>query len=820
MKTNSLLRYGIYTGLALILLVPLLVASSMYFPFISGKNFAFRIVVEVIFALWLILAVREPVSRPRQTVLLWATASLLVVSILATVFSVNPYHSFWSNFERMDGLLTQIHLFMYFLVASSVLVTRTAWRNFFNWSLAVAVLVAVYATAQLFGWADIHQGASRLDASLGNSAYLAVYLLFHFFLATYLLVTMTLRNRLWQSAYLIVGLWFLILLYYTQTRGTIIGLVGGLFITGTLLAWRGSKRLKKIAVGVVLSLVVLLGLFIGFKDSAVIQSSETLRRLASISLQEQTVTSRFQIWQMSLEAVREKPILGWGQESFIYVFSKYYKPTLWNQEPWFDRSHNVFLDWLVSAGVLGLLAYLTLFGLAIYLLLRRDFFSHSSKADSQPEIFGSALLLGLLVAYLVHNFFVFDNLVSYILFFSLLAYLASIKAPEIGSRIGTSKSSPDWLSNSFVVVLVVLLPISLYWFNAKPIMANQNLIKAISNPSASDRLKAYQKVFTLETFASHEALEQYLNSANQLLDPNVSALDRETYSRLAVEQINAQSALAGPDARFNLAIGSFFTNVGRYDDALLYLNKAKEFSPTKQAVYFQLVSVYINKQNYDQAYNLAETARNLAPDYSEATLMSALVSIYSGHLDRAKTLLAQEKNKPSVIFDARLSSAYDFVKRPDQLAWLNSVRVDLYQQLIKTDPDNLANYNSLADLQIKMGNNFAAQTTLKLAIPIINKNITTDPGNKDNYLALANVYYRLGENDQVVATIERTVEYFNQLIKANPRLGENYLTLAEFFAQINRPDLARQVIDQGIKANSAFSIQAQKFLAQLPPVTK
>ena len=813
MKTNSLLRYGIYTGLALILLVPLVVTASMYFPFISGKNFAFRIVVEIIFALWLILAVREPASRPRQTVLLWATFSFLVVSILATVFSVNPYHSFWSNFERMDGLLTQIHLFMYFLVASSILVTRTAWRNFFNWSLAVATVVAGYATLQLFGRLAIHQGASRLDATLGNSAYLAVYLLFQLFFAAYLAVTDERGRRYLQSLYGLLGLWFLILLYYTQTRGTIIGLIGGLFIAGALLTWRGSKRIKQLASGLLIGLLILIGLFVALKNTAFVQNSETLRRFASISFNEQTVESRFQIWQMSLAGVREHPLLGWGPEGFIYVFSKYYQPSLWNQEPWFDRSHNVFLDWLISAGALGLLTYLTLFGLAIYLLLRRDFFTRESK----QETIGSALLIGLLVAYFCHNFFVFDNLVSYILFFSLLAYFSALKALDLGPRLGGGKKFVPGFNLSLAGLVIVVTISSLYWLNLKPIFASQNLIKAMSSTNPADRLTSYQKVFTANTFASHEALEQYLGAAGQILDPNVPLPVREAYSQLAVEQIAIEGASAGSDARFNLVIGSFFTNVGRYDDALTYLNKAKQFSPNKQAVYFQLASVYVNQRDFDKAYSTVEIARHLAPNYPEAKVMSVLVSIYSGRFEQATTLLEQNKTNPSIILDGRLVSAFGFANRPDQVAWLNGLKVNLYQQLIKTDPNGLANYYSLADLQTQLGLNFQAKETLKLLIPILEKKLKADAGNKDNYLALANLYFRLGDNDQVTTTIDRAANYFSQAIKANPRQSENYLNFAGFFAQIGRPDLARQVIEQGIKANSAFTWQAQKFLEKLPP---
>lgn len=107
---------------------------------------------------------------------------------------------------------------------------------------------------------------------------------------------------------------------------------------------------------------------------------------------------------MAWQGVRERPVLGWGLDNFHYVFAEKYDPAMYAQEQWFDRSHNVFMDWLVSAGVLGLIAYLSLFAIAIYMLWRisPESMTFSSKA----------VIIGGLVAYLGHNIFVFDNLSS------------------------------------------------------------------------------------------------------------------------------------------------------------------------------------------------------------------------------------------------------------------------------------------------------------------------------------------------------------------------------------------------------------------------
>ena len=71
---------------------------------------------------------------------------------------------------------------------------------------------------------------------------------------------------------------------------------------------------------------------------------------------------------LPLKGFQEKPILGWGQDGFNYVFNKYYDPAMYGQESWFDRAHNAPLDFLVAGGILGFLSYFGLFFSVLYLL--------------------------------------------------------------------------------------------------------------------------------------------------------------------------------------------------------------------------------------------------------------------------------------------------------------------------------------------------------------------------------------------------------------------------------------------------------------------
>jgi hypothetical protein len=95
---------------------------------------------------------------------------------------------------------------------------------------------------------------------------------------------------------------------------------------------------------------------------------------------------------------------------------------------WFDRAHNIIAEWLISAGIIGALSYLSLFGCALSLLWR---FSRQKILRRSEAI----ILCVLLVSYFLQNLFYFDSMISYVIFFAVLAY--------IGSRESLGGNSPN-----------------------------------------------------------------------------------------------------------------------------------------------------------------------------------------------------------------------------------------------------------------------------------------------------------------------------------------------------------------------------------------
>src|SRR3990167_5427552 len=511
MQTNRYLLTAIKIGLGIILFAPLFVSNTMFFPFITAKNFLFRIIIEILLALWVILALRDRRYMPRRSLLLIFVAASVGVLILSTIFGVDPSRSFWSNFERMEGLLGYLHLFVYFLILISVNKTEKDWWRFFHVSFLSAILVGVYALFQLGGVFQIHQGGVRIDSTLGNATYLAVYMLFHVFLSRY-------------------------------------------FAFGVL----------------ALVIAVSVGVY-ALRGSEFIQNNPTLGRLSNISAQGDDAQARFQIWGMSFEAFKERPILGWGPENFSVVFSKYFDPRLWSREPWFDRSHNVILDWLITGGVFGLVSYLGIFATSLWLLLKK----YRERKISNLEL---SIFTGLLAGFLFQNIFVFDQLTSYLLFFAVLGYIYFLTQGE-----SLEKPAPlvaPGTAQVFSAVAVVAIVISLYFFNIKPLLANFSLLSALEAANAGNFQAAqtnFKRAINLSPLGRREAREQYSHFASLIAGrSDIPEAIRVSSINDGIDQSKLEAEDSALDARSHLFLGSVYNAAGRKAEALAAFEKALE----------------------------------------------------------------------------------------------------------------------------------------------------------------------------------------------------------------------------------------------------
>lgn len=675
--SNKYLRYVVLTGLFAVPFVPLIVSSSLFFPFITGKAFVFRTIIEIIFACYLVLAVRDKTFRPKLT---WPLAAVLVFSIIigvADIFSENPFKSFWSNYERMEGYISLLHFGAYFLVLGSVFNTKKMWNRLLATSLGASTIMAIYCFFQLAGKIAINQGGVRVDGTLGNASYLGIYMVFHIFFAALLFLN---SKKSWQKILLAaVALADLAILYFTATRGAILGFIAGLVITFIFLVLKAEKgsKIKKIAGIGIICLAIFAGIFFSIRNTSFVRSNMVLSRFASLSFSEIKTQGRYFVWPMAWKGFLEKPILGWGQESFNFVFNKNYDPRMYSQEPWFDRAHSTPLDWLIAGGALGLASYALMIFALLFCILK------SRNEDLTKE--EKAVMLGLASAYIFNNLFVFDQISSYILFFTILAmthfYGQEVKfiwwekiSAKARNLAESERSKP--VIEAFVLILTIAV---LYFVIYVPWKQNRDLyyVLSLNNQGKAGGLVDYEKPLLHYTMGFPESLEHVSQAAMNLLsNQNASTELKQQLFDFLNGAFTKHLSKVPSDTRYRLFYALFLSKFGLHDQALEQLEKAKELSPNKQSIYFEMINNKLAQNKIPEALEIAKQALDLEPSYGEAKMTYGLLLAVSGDLNAAEKVFSSvEESK--IIFDDRYLSVLLDYKQYQKIIDVAKRRVEL-----------------------------------------------------------------------------------------------------------------------------------------------
>ena len=788
MNTNKFLKWVIYIALAVVPFLAFYVSgfgvgaswNAMLFPYITGKNFAFRIVIEIAAAAWLMLMILNKEYRPKKSFILYAYSAFVFILLLADIFSVNPVRSFFSNYERMEGFISHAHIFLYFLMMISIFKTEKAWDKYKKVFFISNIPVLLLAFLQLLGLESfgpmkllpslrdaIHkyfsptQGGNQLDSSLGNSTYLAIYAVFFVFLFFVSFIQSKWRKEKNAWVYLLMTILNLIVLFYTQTRGAQIGFAIGVFVSAIILFFGGKKfedlkMIRKVSLGIVVFILVgFIGL-ISLKNTNFIQNSSTLNRLAKVSSfanpvyffnrageikaelynptstytsllaisGDGTFTSRLLNIKMALEGFKERPILGWGQDNYFYVFSKHNDARMYSQEPWFDRTHNVFMDWLIAGGILGLLAYLSLYFSAIWTM----WFSKFARAhkNTKQEFTEKALLTGLLIAYFIHNIFVFDNLISYILFVFVLAAIhlnfrgnkETVEEKAISAKDEKSKLI------IFAPVVIIVLGVSLYYLNFVYIKANRDIIAGLSpqrkgNESALDALNrglaAFKEAGEIGGIAKLESREQFAQFSLSLVEQLKTANIPQTAEYLPV-YTTVSNYLDGviasykplvdiknPDPRSISIYSTFLRNINKNDEALKYGKMAYEAAPKKQTIVQEYVQELMSAGQFAEANTIAKKMYLSDPGYPLAKTMLALSNVYVGNLEDAENLL---KNGEKYDLNQAIEKAYFATNNLDKL-------IPLLINNIKLDPTDIQSIVLLAESYVDNDQKYMAINVLE-----------------------------------------------------------------------------------------------------------
>jgi hypothetical protein len=232
------------------------------------------------------------------------------------------------------------------------------------------------------------------------------------------------------------------------------------------------------------------------RDANWVKGTPFLYRFAQISTSDISTANRLHVWQVSWQAFLGRPILGYGPENAIYGINKHYDPRI--SEMWFDRAHNFVFDILLTSGIIGLLSYLFIFGLAGWLLFK----------NLKNNYYLSAVIISSLAGFLISNLFNFDTIGTWLPLLAILAF-----AGHWAKKEASENDLPKFLIKyDFAVagIIIFILVLIGYFTALKPAYAGYlgAWSTAYADVSPEKAIDYLNRAIALDTYGNRELVLQ------------------------------------------------------------------------------------------------------------------------------------------------------------------------------------------------------------------------------------------------------------------------------------------------------------------------
>ncbi len=261
-----------------------------------------------------------------------AALALIATFSLATV--ADPAHLRESLREYRTVVIEPL---LYFFLARHWLRARDLRQLAIGAFVGGATLVGLLAIGQVATGQGVvaTEGVRRALGTYNHPNALALYLLRATAFATALAVLSGVPRlaRALRLCLPILG----VALLLTFSRGAFLGLIVGLAVLFVFIGWRNARG-SMLALGIGAVALVALALA-GFAVVRAGSDSLGLRQL---------------IWRSTLAMIRDHPAFGVGLDQFLTQYSpRYIQPAAWD-ERFTSHPHNLFLDFWVRLGIMGL----------------------------------------------------------------------------------------------------------------------------------------------------------------------------------------------------------------------------------------------------------------------------------------------------------------------------------------------------------------------------------------------------------------------------------------------------------------------------------
>jgi tetratricopeptide (TPR) repeat protein/O-antigen ligase len=678
-----------------------------------------------------------------------------IVYLLATIFSVDKYHSFFGFFGNpINGLMSVTALILaYYLVVSYVSRERIMllwWAVITSGSI---VVIWTFLTTMRFVPQQILQFIS--PSLTGSFTSLAAFLTM---MLPLFIISLSLLNKDTVKAKIFTGIMFVLAILDVVALSILFGYVRWYIVIAAIalvLVFAISGYIKASQKTSALSVVVFLFL-VGFLIygqpiflRTQIQPEASLK--FSLSL------------QVAKEAIKSKPILGSGPGTYGYNFSLH-RPKELNKSGQYDirfySDKGILLESISTAGILGVIALMIIFLTYISTVVH----AFAKSEDEQSKLISLGLFLTSLMAIIYAMFWVVDGMI--ILYGVLLAAISigllrsSLVEGEDNKLTLSMTSTPqNALSFAFLAILVAVGIIFGFVTLGKMFVADMYAGSALKARAQSNFEQSSTKFMQAVNFNGQEGryftiISQYaLDLANMELAKGKNANTEQVagYVNSATGAATAGRDLMPNDVLANETAGFIYENSGGYVNGALTQSmasyeRARELEPQNP-----YLDIAVGKLKLMEAQTKGEDATE------EKTAL----------INEAKTLFESAKDKTTFNYGEQEMSvfapAYYYIAITEEALGNTDAAIEsMTMALQAAQYDSNLSKQQLLSRQINYGFNLARLLQVrgtdednKNAEEILLQIIGVNDKEVNSHLNLGLLYERMGKKDEAVVEYKK-----------------------------------------------------------------
>lgn len=372
---------------------------------------------------------------------------------LSTVFSVNPYISFFGEYQRQFGLITYICMFLLYIFNSFFLSEKKYLSQISASMVFTSVIVAVYAVLQQVN-ADPFglQPASdtRPVSTIGNAVFAGGYLAVIFPIA--LLNLAGFKNKFIRYIFPVIILSGILV---TRTRSAYLAVLIELLVIFVFLMVFKKKNsngknhhLHRILLSLTAVILLISAISFLFPDNIFVHRF--------LSIFNGSENQRWLIWRDAFGILGKYPLTGPGIGNFAAAFAEFYSYELRFDDVnrYIDNAHNNYLQILFTMGIIGFASYLLLIGSALMICFKK-IIKGESYGKQTAKI--NKIHIGLFASfsgYLVYGLTNFDELTITL---SLFVLLILLKGYSGNLRTIELRKNTAWKFASAIAALIVII---------------------------------------------------------------------------------------------------------------------------------------------------------------------------------------------------------------------------------------------------------------------------------------------------------------------------------------------------------------------------